>query len=268
MGIKRRTPVPGVWDYIKCIAAAFIIPFIGPIWVIVKGIIRLFSKNIKFFEYAATPTYKSDRRYCSGYRYNGDIYKRVTDKTPAATCSRAEVIYSRINSAIYIFIGLGALFAQFAWLDNQEKEKELLQTMVHWTRIEEINDSTGVVSSYDILFPRTNDGVSNKFALVSEGGNTLLYKNSLTDLDFTDRYDYKEPIEYKGKLLITLDEKDQVFKLYTTDERKDVLLLNDKVTIQVYEAYTIKNLRYLKHDFMVLKADGKEYAFDMRVSGW
>ena len=199
------------------------IPFIGSIWVIVKGVIRLFSKNIKFFEYAATPTYKSDRRYRSGYRYNGDSYKRVTDKSPVNVCSKSEVIYFRFNAAIYVLIGIGALVAQFTWSNNQEKEKEVLETMVHWTKIEEINDSTGVVSSYDILFPRTSEGVSSKFALVSEGGSTLLYRTSLTNLELTEIYDYKEPLEYKGKIHVTLDEKSQNLKIYSVGERKELL---------------------------------------------
>lgn len=268
MGIKRRTPVPGVWDYVKCLAAAFLIPFIGPIWVIVKGIIRLVTKNITFFEYAATPTYKSDKRYRSGYRYNGDSYKRVKDKSSIDVCSKSDVIYFRVNAAIYILIGIGALVAQFTWSNNQEKEKEVLEKMVHWTKIEEINDSTGVVSSCDILFPRTSDGVSNKFALVSEGGSTLLYRTGLTNLDLTEKFDYKEPLEYKGKLRVTHDEKDQEYKVYSVDERRECLLLGEKVKLQVYEAYTIKDLRYLKYDFLVIRAEGKEYAFDLRVSGW
>ena len=268
MGIKKRTPVPGVWDYVKCLAAAFIIPFIGPVWVIVKGIIRLFTKNITFFEYEATPTYKSDRRYRSGYRYNGDSYKRVTDKSPIDVCSKSEVIYFRFNAAIYVLIGVGALIAQFTWSNNQEKEKEVLETMVHWAKVEEINDSTGVVSSYDILFPRTNDGVSNKFALVSEGGSTLLYRTGLTNLDLSEKYDHKEPLEYKGKLMVTLDEKDQEYKVYSVDERREHIVLSEKIKFQVYDVYTIKALRYLKYDFLVIRAEGKEYAFDLRVSGW
>ena len=98
---------------------------------------------------------------------------------------RQSLIYFRFNAAIYVLIGIGALVAQFTWSNNQEKEKEVLETMVHWTKIEEINDSTGVVSSYDILFPRTSEGVSSKFALVSEGGSTLLYRTSLTNLELT-----------------------------------------------------------------------------------
>lgn len=134
---------------------------------------------------------------------------------------------------LYILIGVGALVAQFAWLDNQEKKNEVLETMTHWTKIEEINDSTGVVSSYDILFPRTKDGVSNKFALISEDGNTLLYRNNLTNLDLTDKYDYKESQDYKGKLQVALDEKDQEFKIYAVNDRRDFLLLSDKVTQDV-----------------------------------
>ena len=106
------------------------------------------------------------------------------------------------------------------------------------------------------------------FALISEDGNTLLYRNNLTNLDLTDKYDYKESQDYKGKLQVALDEKDQEFKIYAVNDRRDFLLLSDKVKIQVYEAYTIKNLRYLQHDYMVIRAEGNEYAFDLRVSGW
>ena len=101
-----------------------------------------------------------------------------------------------------------------------------------------------------------------------EGGSTLLYRTSLTNLELTEIYDYKEPLEYKGKIYVTLDEKSQNLKVYSVGERKELLVLSEKIKFQVYEAYTIKDLRYLKYNFLVIKAEGKEYAFDLRVSGW
>lgn len=264
---KQKETIPGLWDYIKCLFAAFFLPYIGGIWVIIKGVLRLCSKNIKFFERIKAPIYTRDRRYKSGYRIEGYRTKRVLSEVPIEECSQSEVRYFRCSAIIYILIGICSLMLHTIWFSIFIKEQKELEHMVHWTKLENRNDIENL-STCSVLLPQTENGVSIQFALISEDGEIYLCRTGITSLYLSDKYIYNESSEYKGKISVVLDGKTLEYKVYSKERHCDYIQISDKITLNVQEAYAIKNLRYWEHDSLVIFAEGKKYVFDLRVSGW
>ena len=185
---------PDSSDYIKLFLVMFL-PVIGPVWALIKGLIRAFGKIIAYNVPSSRSFYTSDKRYKSGQRYTGSVtvnrkVYELKSESPVEDVNRFHK-----HAYIYIAIALVALLLQFASYAaikrriaaNEERER----SYTHWNTITTQDESSGAYSFYDMVYSVV-DGKPNSDVVIikKEGAYYLLVGSSyLVETRTIDRYD-------------------------------------------------------------------------------
>ena len=179
-------PFPEVGDFAKLILA-MLLPVIGPIMALVKGVSRAFGKNIIYTKPSIKYYYKPDARYNSGQRVvgsrtvNNKVY-RLKSESPKEDVKR----FDR-NAYFYICIAIfGALMQVYAYNENkksQEIERDRLASLAKWNNVTIAEESSGTTITYDMIYPVVDSTVVKDFIILKKEGEYYLLVKWSSDID-------------------------------------------------------------------------------------
>lgn len=211
------------------------LPIIGPVWALIKGLIRALGKKIAYNVPSLRSFYTPDKRYKSGQRYTGSVTvnKKVYELKSESPVEDVNRFHK--HAYIYIAIALLALLLQFASYTAIKRRiavnEERVSSYARWNTITTQDESTGVYSFYDMVYSVVDGKPNSDVVIIKKEGTYYLLVDSsyLVETHTIDRYDLNSGVaevdfqtdNYAERITLSYRDKSYEEQTYLITEGRD-----------------------------------------------
>jgi hypothetical protein len=171
------------------------LPVLGSVWVILRGVSRLFSKKMLCYNIAYKDLYKIDKRLSEGKRYCSTQRVKIKQKCLKKDFPKEDVRKYNIHAIVYIFIGISCFILQcfMAQEFKEEEAREIAELSLYtkWQTVSITDDFTETTTTYDMVYSTVDSIVNKEVILMRRNGNYILLSTTSSNFDLYRTLDIK-----------------------------------------------------------------------------
>lgn len=251
--------VPGFWKYVYiCIVSLF--PCVSLV-LFVKGIKRIFTKNIIYHFYTIENIYKTDGRYRGGARIVGETKVEQKFTRPIDECPETDITRFRLHAFMYLIIALCSFTLKFYgyeqlknfYAEEEIKYTELAQKVTQWNIYQLKDDFSEETREFWYVYPTKDSKLCTDIVLIKEN-KLFFYTTSSLYISSFDKPELKVF-------------KDGEFSFISVEMSREFLEKKDKITMDIdgEHSYSYRYFLPTKESKIISQSDSFHIRIDDKV---